>query len=241
VSPTIAVIEHETGCTVDRFGPWLVEAGCTLDVRRPYTGTPLGGIDAADGLVVLGGEMGAHDDDVAPWLPQVRAVLREAVERSLPTLGICLGAQLLAVACGGRVEVGAAGTEAGVIGVTWRDEAGHDPLVAGLPSPFPSATMHNDAVVELPPGAAWLGSAEIYAHQVFRVGACAWGVQTHPEVSLSSFTAWSQLHDGVTGGEEAVAELRARDEEVVLAGRALAARFAAVVAAARDQRASLSA
>ena len=51
-----------------------------------------------DALLVLGGAMGAADDDVAPWLPAVRALLAEAVRTELPTLGVCLGGQLLALA-----------------------------------------------------------------------------------------------------------------------------------------------
>jgi GMP synthase (glutamine-hydrolysing) len=240
VSPTITVIEHESGCTVDRFGPWLDAAGCELDVRRPYMGEPVGSLAGAHALLVLGGEVGAYDDDRAPWLPDVRAMLREAVDRSLPTLGICLGAQLLAVACGGRVEVGAQGTEYGVLDLSWREEARGDRLVDGLPSPFPSPTMHNDAVVELPPGTAWLASSDVYPYQVFRVGAAAWGVQTHPEVSPPTFEGWAALHTDTAMASAAVAALRERDAEAALAGRALALRFAAVVAN-RDESARVTA
>jgi GMP synthase (glutamine-hydrolysing) len=222
--PHVTVVEHEPGCTVDRLGTWLRGAGCAVEVTRPYAGQPLPDAGDADGLVVLGGQMGAYDDELAPWLPAVRALLADAVDTGTPTLGVCLGAQLLAVACGGRVERGQRGTEGGVVDVRWRTEAARDPLLAGLPDPFPGPSMHDDAIVDLPPDAAWLGETDLYRHQVFRVGEAAWGVQFHPEVSVATFTAWGEHHRTVDAAEW-VRQLQARDAEVAAAGQMLAARF----------------
>jgi GMP synthase (glutamine-hydrolysing) len=124
--------------------------------------------------------MGALDDELAPWLPAVRRLLAEAVNEELPTLGICLGAQLLAVAAGGRVVRGAAGTEAGLVSVSWTAAAHTDALVAALPEPMLTPSLHDDEIVELPAGAVLLGGTATYPHQAFRVGSCAWGVQFHP-------------------------------------------------------------
>jgi GMP synthase (glutamine-hydrolysing) len=189
----ILVVEHEPSCPLDRFAGWLADAGAMIDTLRPYAGAPLPPRPAHDALVVLGGHMGAYDDAEAPWLPGVRDLLAAAVADGTPTLGICLGAQLLAVACGGRVEVGGPGPEAGVVDARWRAEAADDPLMAGLPDPFPGPSMHHDAVTELPTGAVWLAETAMYPHQAFRLGAAAWGVQFHPEVSLPTFTEWARL------------------------------------------------
>ncbi|MGZ4590451.1 MAG: type 1 glutamine amidotransferase [Actinomycetes bacterium] len=233
----ILVVEHEAGCSADRFAGWLADAGAELVVCRPYLGDVVPERVAGAGLVVLGGHMGALDDDDHPWLPVVRSLLARSVREGVPVLGICLGAQLLAAGCGGRVEVGARGIEAGVVDVRWRAEAAYDALVAGLPAPFPGPSMHRDAVTALPPGAIWLGETDAYPHQVFRVGDCAWGVQFHPEVSLASFAAWRErvspqewTRYGVDG-RVAVDELRVRDAEVAAAGRELASRFAALARA----------
>lgn len=224
----IDVVEHEPGCPLDRFGGWLTAAGAQLRVLRPYAGDPLPTAPGA-GLIVLGGQMNAYDDAVAPWLPATRSLLRAAASAGTPTLGICLGAQLLAVACGGRVDVGAApGREAGVADVYWRAEAAGDPLVGGLADPFPGPTMHADAVAELPPGAVWLASSVMYPHQAFRVGAAAWGVQFHPEVSEPTFAGWAAELDDVDAGP-VVRELTTRDAEIVAAGTELATRFARIV------------
>jgi GMP synthase (glutamine-hydrolysing) len=219
----VVVIEHEPGCPLDRFGGWL--RGVEIEVVRPHAGDSVPAY-VRDGLIVLGGQMSAYDDGVAPWLPAVRDLLARSAADGVPTLGICLGAQLLAVACGGRVEVAAAaGRESGVIDVRWRPEAALDPLVAGLADPFPGPSMHADAVVELPPDSTWLGRSELYPHQAFRVGAAAWGVQFHPEVSLPTFTGWAREHPEVDV-ETVTAEFKRRDGQVAAAGRALAERFA---------------
>ncbi len=229
-------VQHEDGCPPDRLGTWLGEAGVHLEVLRPDRGDAVPERVGHDGLLVLGGRMGAHDDDVAPWLPATRALLASAVADGTPTLGVCLGAQLLAVACGGRVEVGAAGIEAGVVDVRWRDEATGDPLLDPVAATGPGPSMHLDAVVALPPGARRLGETAQYPHQAFRVGAAAWGVQYHPEVSPGTWAGWVDGHRDDwprwrRDGAEIVAVLSRRDEEVVAAGRRLAARFAAVLGA----------
>jgi len=228
----VVVIEHEPGCPLDRFGGWL--RGVDTEIVRPHAGDSVPA-DVRDGLIVLGGQMSAYDDGVAPWLPAVRDLLARSAADGVPTLGICLGAQLLAVACGGRVEVAAAaGRESGVIDVMWRLEAALDPLVAGMADPFPGPSMHADAVVELPPDSTWLGRSEMYPHQAFRVGAAAWGVQFHPEVSLPTFTGWAREHPEVDV-ETVTAEFKRRDGQLAAAGRALAERFAKRVASSPER------
>jgi GMP synthase (glutamine-hydrolysing) len=224
-APRAVVIEHQPECPLDRFGAWL--HGVSWDVVRPYAGEPVPA-RAEHSLIVLGGQMSAYDDRAVPWLPAVRALLSAAVSDQVPTLGICLGAPLLAVAAGGRVEVDAApGRESGVIDVRWRPDAAADPLVAGLPAPFPGPSMHADAIVELPDSAVWLGASAMYPHQVFRVGPAAWGVQFHPEVSLGTFRRWAESHEDVDVAAVS-AEFAARDREVAGAGRQLAQRFASL-------------
>lgn len=228
VTSRIVVIEHEPDCVLDRFGDWLDDLA-TVDIVRPYAGEAVPATVPGDGLIVLGGEMSAYEDTAAPWLPAVRELLTRAVRDRVPTLGICLGAQLLAVACGGEVRVRAPqGREAGVIEVRWRREAAADPLVGGLPDPLAAPSMHADAVVRLPPGAVWLGSGDRYPYQAFRVGPAAWGVQWHPEVSPAALLDWSRPLPDVDVAEVR-RQLDERATEVVTAGRSLARRFGTLV------------
>src|SRR4051812_37650723 len=125
-----------------------------------------------DALIVLGGPMGCMDDDVANWLPAVRQLLRTAVDDGVPTMGICLGAQLLAAATGGYVERGAQGPELGLDTVTVSQP--DDVLVAGV---MPVVQWHFDAITQLPPGAELLASSERYEVQAFSMGDVAWGLQ----------------------------------------------------------------
>ncbi|RJK97217.1 type 1 glutamine amidotransferase [Vallicoccus soli] len=228
----LLVVEPDGGCPLDRLGGQLREAlpGALVTTCRPWAGDAVPPRPAADGLVVLGGQMGAHDDDLHPWLADVRSLLAAAVEDAAPTLGICLGAQLLAAAAGGTVERGAHGREAGVVDVAWRPEAADDPLLGGLAGSWPGPSMHQDAVTALPPGAAWLGAGDLYPHQAFRVGPAAWGVQFHPEVTVPVFGAWARLDLPDPDRAAAVtAELADRDAEVAAAGAELARRFARLV------------
>lgn len=218
----ITVVEHEPKCGLDRFADWL---GTPVRTIRPYAGEGVPGA-VEQGLIVLGGSMSAYDDQVAPWLPAVRDLMKGAVADGVPVLGICLGAQLLAVACGGRVDVAAAtGRESGVIDVEWLPAASDDPLTHDLPAPGAGPSMHADAVVELPPDTRWLGRSAMYPHQAFRVGRAGWGVQFHPEVSLETFRGWADAHPEVDS-DAVTAELRDRDDEVVALGQTLASRFA---------------
>src|SRR2546423_5737717 len=130
--PTAVVVQH-----VPHEGPgWLAEildeAGVAVDIRRMYDGASLPSSDGFDALIVLGGPMGADDDERVPWLGPVKSLLADAVQRGAPTLGICLGAQLLAVSCGSTVEKGAEGPELGLGPLQMTDAAGSDVLFAGV-------------------------------------------------------------------------------------------------------------
>lgn len=239
----LTVIEHMASCPLDRFADWLGETpGLEIRTVRPWAGDAVPALaDLGDGLLVLGGQGDAYDDQGSPWLPATRTLLAEASAAGVPTLGICLGAQLLAVATGGRVQVAAPpGRESGVIDVHPRPDAARDPLLghlaADVPADHPLAggvllampSMHADAVVDLPANAVWLASSRLYPYQAFRVGAAAWGLQFHPEVSRATFAAWAEELPDVDAAA-ALAELDARAAQVEAGGRAIAHRFAELV------------
>ncbi|MDX6726297.1 MAG: hypothetical protein QOK49_1102 [Baekduia sp.] len=169
------VLEHEPDTPAALLAEWardrdvpleIVPAGCRLPdpEGRPF-------------LVSLGSEASAFDDAV-PWLAAERAVLDRAVAAGVPVLGICFGAQHLAVALGGRVE------RLAVPEVGWLPI---ETFAPDLVPPGPWLQWHRDGF-EPPPGAELLARSEISA-QAFRIGPHL-GVQFHPEVTEAVVADW---------------------------------------------------
>lgn len=171
---------------------WLPDEGLALDVVPLWSGEPVpGSLAGFAALVVMGGPQQAYDDPSAPWLADVKALLRQAVAQRVPTLAVCLGAQLLAEALGGRVEPGEKGPELGARLVGKRDAAGNDPLCWDLPLSPLVVQWHWDAVTALPPASTLLMAGTAYEHQAFRVGDRAWGLQFHVECDEALVRAWA--------------------------------------------------
>jgi GMP synthase (glutamine-hydrolysing) len=235
-------VEHEAEAGLDLMDSPL-RAGVDLQVVRPYRGERLPARDARfDGLVVLGGAMGAWDDDVAAWLPATRRLIADAVRSQVPTLGICLGAQLLAAATGGTVERGAKGLELGLVDVLPTGSAPSDPFFGRIARDlgddgWTAQQYHYDVVTELPPDAELLVTAERYPVQGFRVGTAAWAVQYHPEVSLAGFAGWVES-GGPPGSDAVLTEIRDGEQAQVRTatahGEALASVLRSVVIAGRS-------
>jgi GMP synthase (glutamine-hydrolysing) len=195
-SPTVLVIEHEDKCPPALVGQWLTEAGCALEVCRPYAGDEVPALDAYDALLILGGPMGAHDDEQHPWLRTVKQRVREAATAQLPTLGICLGHQLIAVALGGTVEKNRHGQQLGLLGVGWTEAAGIDELMGPLTTPRRGVQWNDDIVTTLPDGATLLAATGRDEIQAVRYGPTVWGVQLHPEVDVPVLLPWAESDRG---------------------------------------------
>jgi len=212
VARRVLVIVNDPGDPPGLLGDWLGAAGLQLDVAEPHSGASLPlSVDGFDGLLVLGGSMGAEDDERAPWLPQVRQLLAAAVDAELPTLGVCLGAQLLAVAKGGRVEASPNGPEFGAQLVAKRANAATDPLFGPLPITPDVIQWHVDAITELPPGAVLLANSPGAEVQAFRIGRMAWGIQFHIETTPAIVRRWAEEDVDVLAGYD-VERLLARSD-----------------------------
>ena len=233
----ILVVEHEAQCPPGWLGEWLAEAGAEVDVARPYAGDRLpGDLSGHSGMLVLGGEMGAHDDADFEWLTDVKQLVRSAVADRTPVLGVCLGHHLVAVALGGEVGPNPLGQQIGVLGVGWTAEAYDDRLLADLAErgrDVPAVQWNNDLVTRLPDGAVDLAHTGRDELQAARFAPAVWGVQWHPEAGEEIIRPWADhdRDDAVERGVDVdayVADVVAARDELRATWRVLADRFAAV-------------
>jgi GMP synthase (glutamine-hydrolysing) len=224
----VLVVQHQADCPPALLGLWLDAAGCALDVRHPYAGEPLpSGLDEHDALLVLGGSMGAYDDTAHPWLTAAKELVRIAADRGVPTLGVCLGHQLAAVALGGTVEVNPHGRQLGVLPMGWTDAASDDPVLAALPGRV--IHWNNDVVADLPTGATTLALAPDGTVQAARLAPAVWGVQPHPEVDDTVVARWAADEREEIGPavlDAALAEMRSAVPELARAWQPVATAFA---------------
>lgn len=230
----ILVVQPELDDPPHLFGEWLEEAGCSLDVCHPYAGDAVPTLDGYAGLLVLGGAMSANDDDALAWVGPVKELIRDAVSEQVPTLGICLGHQLMGSALGGRVTPNPRGQQVGVIPVGWTEKAAEDPLFRGLATPRRGVQWNYDLVVEPPPEAVVLAQTPAGEVQVARYATRAWGVQHHPEVDETIVATWVTESERVElagrglDADRLLADIKEAREELDQAWAPLAAGFADV-------------
>ena len=216
----------------DELADWLTEAGLELEVLRLHAGDPVpAALPDGDVLVVMGGPQAAYDDSV-PWHAAELALIRQAVGAGAPVLGVCLGAQLLARATGGRVER-AARAEAGAALVAKRDAAATDPVFRDVPFTPDVVQYHGDEVVALPPGAVLLAAGVTTEVQAFRVGRRGYGLQFHVEAGVETVARWTRddpelLARAGTDAATVLAGVAATHDDLVEVWRPAAHRFAAL-------------
>lgn len=226
----LLVVQHENDDPIHLMGEWMPDL--EIVACRPFDGDDVpASLDGFDGLVVMGGAMGAHDDEKAAWLPATRELIRVAAATGTPTLGICLGHQLCAVALGGEIEVNPKGRQLGLLDVGWTAEAAEDPLMGGLVAPRRAMHWNDDVVSRLPEGAHRLATASTGEVQAARHAESVWGIQWHPEVDAAIVTEWF-TDGGVPESEKdrIVAEVASSRQALDEAWRPLAVRFAELVA-----------
>lgn len=164
--------------------------GVAISVCHLAAGGELPDARTFDAVIVTGSP--AMVTDRAPWSEAAAEWLRQWVGAAKPVLGVCYGHQLLAHALGGTVANHPAGREMGTLDVTLSDAAQGDLLFADQPAEFPVHLSHLQTVTVLPAGAVLLASSRHEPHQAYRIGACAWGVQFHPEFDEPIMRAYLQ-------------------------------------------------
>jgi len=185
-------------------------------------------LNAPDLLVVMGGPMGVHDTQQSPWIAPEIASIAARLDTGRPTLGICLGAQMIAAALGARVYTGPA-PEVGFHPVALNDVASPVDLIADVPV----LHWHGDTF-NLPEGTELLASTPAYRHQAFRRGPNLLALQFHAEMGEDPrFALWLEhFRDDFGCCPHREARLRADHD---LHGPAAVAAGRAMIAAWLDQ------
>jgi GMP synthase (glutamine-hydrolysing) len=220
----VLFVHHERPLDGGSYDEVVATAGHEIVRWAPFEGEsapPLAEIDAA---VILGGAVHPDADGTEPWLGAEVSVIQAALDRGLPTLGLCLGAQLVARASGawvGRVER----SEVGWYEIQPNDAGLADPVVGALGGSTHGFEWHH-YTFELPDGAIELARSP-RAIQAYRLGDAVWGLQFHPEVTRDQVYEWTGMApDQVDGEPQAMlAETDRRIEKWTETGRRVCLAF----------------
>lgn len=176
------------------FATVLRECGITLDVIHPWRGEVVPRrLDEWAGVAVGGGSMSAFETDEYPWLKDAAAIVQTAQAEGKPALGMCLGAQVMAGAFGGRVSPNHS-KEIGFYEVHFTPAAEEDALWAGQTQSFKPVHWHGDTF-SLPPRAELLASSALTENQLFRLGPLLYGFQFHLEIDEPVLTEMVMTDD----------------------------------------------
>jgi GMP synthase (glutamine-hydrolysing) len=223
----VLILQHTPTNPAGIYRDVVEERGAVPTVVELDQGDPVPDWTGFEAMVVMGGDMGVNDADAFPWLREEMRMIREAVGAGMPYWGVCLGGQLLAASLGGRVDrLGE--TEVGFPLIRLSESAGRDPVFGRLPGPLHAFVWHDDAF-SLPQGAVLLGGTP-QAHQAFRIGDHAYGVQFHLEATVEMVSGWMREESraslerrlGPGAPERLLEELGRRQEEQALSDRILA-------------------
>lgn len=161
----------------------LIDAGIVYQYCHP---TEIDGLPDHDYLIILGGPWSVYDD--FPWLEAELKLIRQAMDKNIPILGICLGAQLIATALGAEVKP-CGPKEIGWYPLKLTDEGRSDALLGHL-EPVETVFQWHGDMFDIPAGAAHLATSPLCRNQAFRYGDNVWALQFHLEVTPPMVEQW---------------------------------------------------
>jgi GMP synthase (glutamine-hydrolysing) len=188
--PNLLVLQHIACEPPGAYEDELRDRGGELHRVIADQGEPLPDWRGFDGIIAMGGPMGAYEDDRLPWLRAEKELIAEAVSAGAPFWGVCLGSQLLAASLGASVAPGTV-PEVGVLPVYRTAEGAADPVFSVMPDEFEALQWHSDTF-ELPDDAVQLARSDAYEQQAF-VFKHAYAVQFHIEVGTALAAEWGEV------------------------------------------------
>ena len=236
--PLVLAVMNDESDAPAMVGAWLEAAGVGVREVHGYAGerVPTAVPQGISGVVTLGGAMAAYELAEYPWLAAEQALMIDAIARTVPVLGICLGGQLLAAAVGGTVELGSS-PEIGLARVRRTAQGDEDAVIAAIdadPMAIPAAEWHQDYITSLPADATLLLTSDACPVQAFRIGESAYGLQMHPEVDGPTFASWLGIPDQALERsgidiDRALRDVAQAEEDLLTAWRPMVSAWARLV------------
>ncbi len=232
----VLTIIHEADAGPGVFLDAFSDSGATVDTWVPPEQADAPAPTAAyDAIFTFGGSAHPDQDHEHPWLTTEKRFLADVLRERVPMLGVCLGAELVAVAEGGTVRR-IARPEIGWYDVTLTSAGLSDPVLGPLGGSFSALEWHSYEAA-LPARATALASSDS-SLQAYRIGDHAWGIQFHAEVTSADFHHWLDTYtsfddDAVESRIDADAIAAATDERIDAwndVGRGICQRFLQQVA-----------
>jgi len=175
-------LQHVPFVCLGSIEAWLLAAGHELKGTRFFLDEPLPTVDEFDCLIVLGGPMSVHDDARLPWLVPEKKLIRQSIDAGKRVLGICLGAQLIALVMGARVYPNPE-REIGWFPIHRTPEAAGHPFGRVVPDQVDVFHWHGDTF-DLPNGSVLLASSEACQNQAYAIGGRVLAFQFHLEAFI---------------------------------------------------------
>ncbi|MCQ9207077.1 MAG: type 1 glutamine amidotransferase [Omnitrophica bacterium] len=186
-----------------------------------------------EAVITLGGPMNVYEEEKHPFLEQELKFLRRTVKAEIPLMGICLGAQMIAKACGAKISK-ADNKEIGWHRVRLTDKGLKDPLFEGLGRELEVFQWHEDQF-DVPEEGFLLAESDI-CPQAFKVGKNAYGLQFHYEVTPQMIERWIEEYDyrkdseGRVGAQHMLIDAHKKEKEFLKIGQQVIRNFLRIIA-----------
>ncbi len=193
------ILKHVANEGAGTIHDYLNERKIPIRFIELYRGEPIPqDLENVRAVCVMGGPMNVDDESLHPFLSAEKKFIRTLMEKNIPVLGVCLGSQLIAAALGKKVY------KAPVPEIGWSDvaltpAAATDPVFSALPQRPISVLQWHEDTFDLPEGAVLLARGSEVAHQAFRVGPSAYGLQFHVEVTGAMLMDWFEKRPEFAG------------------------------------------
>lgn len=188
----ILIIKHIDIEGPGTLGAFFEETGWKMKIVELDKGDRLLLINEYEAIISLGGPMNVYEEAKYPFLKEEDKLIKMALQKETPILGICLGAQILAKACGARV-MKSTQKEIGWQKVNLTDEGKRDPLFENMPGQLPVFQWHEDTF-DIPEKGLHLAQSPACPNQAFRFGSNAYGLQFHIEVTPEMIESWVRAY-----------------------------------------------